>query len=68
MANLSNPNMSKRNLIWLALIIAAAVIGGMLVGMPFGLIPPAVVLVISEIVERSARRKRRQSALTTVDA
>jgi hypothetical protein len=68
MANLSNPNMSKRNLIWLALIIAAAVIGGMLVGMPFGLIPAAVVLVISEIVERSARRKRRQSALTTVDA
>lgn len=68
MANLSNPNMSKRNLIWLALIIAAAVVGGMVMGMPLGLIPPAVVLVVSELVERSARRKRSQSGSTPVDA
>ena len=68
MANLSNPNMSKRNLIWLVLIIAAAVIGGMVIGMPLGLIPPAVVLVVSELMERSARRKRSQSVSTNVDA
>ena len=68
MANLSNPNMSRRNLIWLALIIAAAVIGATVIGMPLGLIPPTVVLVVSEVVERSARRKRSQSASTTVDA
>ena len=68
MANLSKPNMSVRNLIWLALIIAAAVIGGMVIGMPLGLIPATVVLVVSEIVERSARRKRSQSLSPTVDA
>ena len=68
MANLSKPNMTVRNLIWLALIIAAAIIGGMVIGMPLGLIPAAVVLVVSEIVERSARRKRSQSLSPTVDA
>ena len=68
MKTLSNPNLSKRNLIWLGLIIAAAIAGGMLVGLPLGLIPAAGILVISEIVERSARRKRRQPVPTTVDA
>ena len=68
MANLSKPNMTVRNLIWLALIIAAAVIGGMVIGMPLGLIPAVAVLVVSEIVERSARRKRSQPSTPTVDA
>jgi len=68
MANTTNPTLSKRNALWLAATIAAAVIGGVLLGLPLGLIAPAGVLVISEIVERSARRKRRQSELTNVDA
>ena len=68
MATLSKPNLSKRNAIWLAVILAVAVLGGVLLGLPLGLIPPAVVLVISEIVERSARRKRQHEVLTTVDA
>ena len=68
MNTLANPNASKRNLIWLVLIIAAAIAGGMLLGLPLGLVPAAGVLVISEIVERSARRKRQHSVPTTVDA
>jgi hypothetical protein len=57
MANLAKPTLSKRNVIWLAVIVVAAAIGSVYFGLPLGLIPPAVVLVISEIVERSARRK-----------
>ena len=68
MTTLSVPKPSVRNLIWLAAIIAAAVIGGIVLGLPLGLIPPAVVLVVSEIVERSARRRRQHDAPSTVDA
>jgi hypothetical protein len=50
---------SKRNLVWLAVIIAVGVAVGLVAGVVPGLVAAAVVLVGSEIVERVARARRR---------
>ncbi len=50
--------MSKRNLIWLIVVVAVGVIVGVLTAWWAGLIAAAIVLAISEIVERAARRRR----------
>lgn len=51
--------MMKRNLVWLAVIIAVGVVVYLAAGIVFGLIAAGVTLAISEIVERRARAKRR---------
>lgn len=51
--------MSKRNIAWLVAIIAIGVVVALIANVVWGLIAAAVVLVVSELVERSARRKRR---------
>jgi uncharacterized protein involved in cysteine biosynthesis len=68
MATVANPNMTKRNLIWLAVIIIVGVIVGISISIVAGVIAGAAVLVVSELVERSARRKRQQAAPHVVDA
>lgn len=50
--------MSKRNLIWLVIVVAAGVLGWLLGGWLIGLIAAGVTLAISEVVERAARRNR----------
>jgi MFS superfamily sulfate permease-like transporter len=51
--------MSKRNIIWLAVIVVVGVVGSIVFGIGWGLLAAAVVLVVSEVIERSVRRKRR---------
>ena len=68
MPKIADPSMTQRNLIWLAVILLAGVVGGFVLGLPIGLIPAAVVLVISEVVERTARRKRTNAAAVPIDA
>jgi len=53
---------SKRNIIWLVAIIAVGVIGWLTVGIVFGLIAAAVVLAVSEVIERRARAQRRAAS------
>lgn len=50
--------MSKRNIIWLVVVIAVGVVGWLVLGWVWGLLAAAVVLVVSEVVERRARRQR----------
>jgi hypothetical protein len=51
--------MSKRNIAWLVVVVVVAVVGSITLGIGWGLLAGVVVLVISEVVERSARRRRR---------
>lgn len=51
--------MSKRNLIWLAIIVVVGLIFFLAISWVWGLIAAGVVLVISEIVERIHRQRRR---------
>ncbi len=51
--------MMKRNMIWLAIIIAVGLIGWLAFGLVVGLIAAGVTLVVSEIFERWARARRR---------
>lgn len=44
---------------WLVVVIAVGVIGWLLANIVVGLIAAALTLVISEIVERRARKRRR---------
>ncbi len=53
--------MSKRNLIWLAVVIGVGVLGWLVLGWLAGLIAAVVVLAISEVVERRARTRRRHA-------
>lgn len=54
--------MSKRNVVWLA-VIAVAVVLGWLVGGPWiGVLAGVVALVVSETVERTRRRRRRATS------
>jgi hypothetical protein len=55
-------------MIWLAVVIAAGVISWLAVGIVAGLVTAAVMLAISEIVERRARAQRRRTATTTAEA
>ena len=51
--------MSKRNIAWLVVVVVVGVVGSIVLGIGWGLLAAAVTLVISEVVERSARRRRR---------
>ena len=51
--------MSKRNMAWLAVVLAVGVLGWLAVGIVAGLLAAAAALVVSEVVERRARTKRR---------
>jgi uncharacterized protein involved in cysteine biosynthesis len=51
--------MMKRNMVWLAVIVAVGLIGWLAFGLVVGLIAAAITLVVSEVVERSARARRR---------
>ena len=51
--------MMKRNMIWLAVIIAVGVIAWLAFGLVVGLIAAGVMLAVSEIFERRARARRR---------
>ena len=51
--------MSRRNAIWLVVIVAVGVVVGLIAGLVWGLISGGAVLVLSEVVERIARQRRR---------
>ncbi len=51
--------MTKRNMAWLAAVLAVGVLGWIAVGIVVGLIAAAAMLVVSEVIERRARTKRR---------
>jgi len=53
--------MSKRNLIWLVVVVAVGILVGIAAGWLWGILAAAVTLVISETVER-ARRQRLRAA------
>ena len=48
---------SKRNLVWLAVVAAAVIIGLTLGGWLLGVVLGAVALVVSEVVERRRRAR-----------
>lgn len=54
--------MSKRNMIWLAAVIAVGAIVWFTLGVVAGLVAAALMLVISEVVERRARAQRRRAS------
>lgn len=54
--------MSKRNMIWLAVVIIVGVIAWLAFGIIVGLVAAAVMLAVSEVVERRARAERRRAA------
>jgi hypothetical protein len=49
----------KRNMVWLAVIIAVGLIGWLTFGLVAGLVAAAITLVVSEVFERWARARRR---------
>jgi uncharacterized protein involved in cysteine biosynthesis len=51
--------MMTRNMIWLAIIVVVGLIGWLAFGLVVGLIAAAITLLVSEIVERWARARRR---------
>lgn len=53
--------MSMRNLVWLALIAVALVVGWVIGGVWAGVSAAVAVLVASEVYERIARAKRRKA-------
>ncbi len=57
--------MMKRNVVWLVVIIAVGVVGWLAFGIVVGLLAALATLVISEVVERRARAKRRAARDTT---
>ncbi len=54
-------NVSKRNMIWLAAVVAVGVVVAVIAGVVWGLIAAAIVLVAGEVVERSRRRRLRSA-------
>ncbi len=50
--------MSKRNMIWLAAIVVVFVAVWLTTSFLWGLLSGAVVLIVSEFVERGARKRR----------
>lgn len=51
--------MVTRNIVWLAVIVAVGLIGWLAFSLVVGLIAAAITLVVSEVVERWARARRR---------
>ena len=54
--------MSKRNMIWLAVIIGVGVIAWLAVSVVAGLVGAAVMLAISEVFQRRQRAQRRRAS------
>lgn len=54
--------MSKRNIVWLVLVVIGGLIGVLVLGFPWGLLVAALVLAISEVVERRRRSLLRAPA------
>lgn len=52
-------SMSTRNLMWLAAIVVVFGVASVFAGVVIGLIAAAATLVVSEVVERRARARRR---------
>ncbi len=51
--------MSKRNMIWLVVVLVVGALAWVAFGVVVGLIAAGVMLALSEVIERRARRKRR---------
>jgi hypothetical protein len=58
---------SRRNLAWLVVVVGAGVLVGVTTGWLWGVLAAVVMLVISEAVERT-RRKRRRAARGITEA
>ena len=54
--------MSKRNIVWLVVVLAVGAVGWLAFGVIAGLVAAAITLIVSEVVERRARRRRRAAA------
>lgn len=52
-------SVSRNNLIWLVVVLAAAAIGWFVGGWKVGLLAAALGLIVSEVFERRARAARR---------
>jgi hypothetical protein len=52
-------SVSRRNIIWLAVVVASAIVGFVAFGTKWGFILAGVALVVSEVVERVVRIRRR---------
>jgi len=50
---------SKRNMTWLAVVVAVGALVWLAFGVVFGLLAAAATLVVSEVVERRVRAKTR---------
>ncbi len=57
--------MSKRNMTWLVAVIIVGVIAWLTIGIIAGLVAAAVMLAVSEVVERKARAQRRRASTDT---
>ena len=51
--------MSRRNMSWLVVVLVVGALGWFAFGIAAGLLAAAATLVVSEVVERRARRQRR---------
>jgi uncharacterized protein involved in cysteine biosynthesis len=49
-------------MIWLAVVIVVGLIAWLAIGIIAGLVAAAIMLAVSEVVERRARAQRRQAA------
>ncbi len=50
--------MSKRNMIWLAVVVVIGGVVWLIAGFLWGLLAAVVTLVVSEVIERTARQRR----------
>lgn len=51
--------MSRRNIIWLVAVVAVGVVVGVIAGVLWGILAAVAVLVVSETIERTRRRRLR---------
>lgn len=60
-------SVSARNLIWMAVIALAAIVGWIIAGWQLAAGAAFVALAVSEVVERVTRRNRQRLVTSTVD-
>lgn len=60
--------MSKRNVMWLAAILAVGAVAWIALGVVWGIVAALVTLAVSEVVERRARARRRAAHPTRTRA
>lgn len=58
--------MTKRNLVWMALVVVGLVVGWLIGGWVVGVLTALAVLIASEVVERTRRRRIATAAGTEV--